>query len=345
MISETVWFTVKEKKWTVGSFGSFSWTGQEELWDSDNCTVNFERTLNNKCLVVIRSNQKKYSSFMKKEVTLRYMLGFQITNKPSKPTTEMYTARNNIIEKREGPKNRWVLQLDEKHWIWEWAKEGADITNSTISSLYHKLLNELEYPSKSPSNIFDVKMPNQTERMTPVIYQPAVDALKNFLREVHCAKGNTNQDGSYEIEVSLLFENERLRQHGILNSIYETYRRLAYGRVMDLESYKILVRPSHGDRFIFENIYSGKEDMNADSIHGDKPPPPAPKHPVKYYFADQNHPVTFINTANHAMAEFDTNNRIWKWEYCPWLNDAPVKLGSKTRKEIDQLYKSPLKFW
>jgi hypothetical protein len=34
---------------------------------------------------------------------------------------------------------------------------------------------------------------------------------------------------------------------------------------------------------------------------------------VKYYFMDWNHPVVFFNTSNHAMAEHDTNDRVWKW--------------------------------
>ena len=173
----------------------------------------------------------------------------------------------------------------------------------------------------------------QDDRVIPVIYQPSVDALKNFVREVHCAKGPTNQDGSYEMEVSILFNNERLRQHGILNSIYAIIRRLIYGRVMDLESFKILVgKDPASDRFTFEGIYSNDAEMNADSIHGDKTPPPAPKHPIKYYFVNRKHPVVFVNTANHAMAEHDANDRIWKWEYIPWLEDAPIKLGSKDKK-------------
>ena len=57
MVSKPVWFTVKEKKWQVGYFGKFSWTGKEEFWDSDNCTVSFARTLNNECLIVVRSSQ------------------------------------------------------------------------------------------------------------------------------------------------------------------------------------------------------------------------------------------------------------------------------------------------
>ena len=217
MSKNTVWFTLKEKKWTVGYFGKFYWTGKEEFWDENNCTINIERTLSGKFLIVVRRSRKKFSRFMEKEVTLRYMIGFEIVAKPSEPTTEMYTAKKNIPNKTEGPKNRWVLQLDDKHWIWEWVQEGDDITNSTIYGLYQDILNELDHPSMSPNNVFNVQLDDQDDRVIPVIYQPNVDALKNFLREVHCAKGPANKDGSYEVEVCLLFNNERLRQHGILN--------------------------------------------------------------------------------------------------------------------------------
>jgi len=339
MVSKTVWFTVREKKWKVGYFGKFFWTGKEELWDSDNCTVSLARTLKDKYLVVVRSSQTKFSRFMGKEILIRYMLGFEILGKPSEPKTETYTARNNIPNRREGPKNRWVIQLDDNHWIWEWAQEGTDITNSAIYSFYQEVVNWLEHPSKA-SNIFDVQVDIQDDRAIPVIYQPAVDALKNFVREVHCANGPTNPDGSYEIEVSLLFNNERLRQHGVLNSIYSLFRRLIYGRLMDLESFKILVgKDPATDRFTFAGIYSNENGLNTDSIHGDKIPPPAPEHPIAYYFADRNHPVVFVNTANHAMAEHDSNNRIWKFEYIPWLTDSPIKLGSKTRAEIEQSFR------
>ncbi len=341
MIPNNVWFTVKEKKWKVGFFGNFFWTGKEEFWDSDNCTITFARTVKDKCLIVVRSSQIKYSSFMGKDVLLRYMLGFEISGAPLEPKTEIYIARNNIPERKEGPKERWVIQFDDKHWIWEWAQEGKDITNSTIYRLYLNIVNELEHPTITGDNIIKAQVDVPSDGLIPVIYQPSVDALKNFVREVHCAKGPINQDGSYTTEISILFNNERLRQHGFLNSIYEVIRRLIYGRVMDLESFKILVaKDLANDRFVFEGIYSNNEEMNADSIHGDRKPPPAPKHLVKYYFMDRNHPVVFINTSNHAMAEHDTNDRIWKWEYIPWLTDAPIKLGSMTRGEIEQSFKT-----
>jgi hypothetical protein len=342
MDSDKVWFTVKEKKWKVGFFGKFSWTGKEELWDSDNCTINLARTLKDQFLVVVRSSQTKYSSFMGKEVSLRYMIGFELLGKPSEPKTEIYTARNNIPDRREGPKERWVLQLDDKHWIWQWSQQGKDLANSTIYRLYQEIVNELVHPSLSPDNIFcNAEVDLEDNRVIPVIYQPSVDALKNFVREVHCSKGPSNPDGSYEIEVSILFNNERLRQHGILNSLYTVIRRLRYGRVMDLESFKILIdKEPESDRFTFAGIYSDKWDMNEDSIHGDKTPPPAPQRPIKYYFENPKHPVVFVNTSNHAMAEIDNNDKIWKWEYVPWANDAPIKFGSRSRREIEEALRS-----
>ena len=45
--------------------------------------------------------------------------------------------------------------------------------------------------------------------------------------------------------------------------------------------------------------------------------------------------MVFINTSNHAMAEFDANHNIWKWEYIPWLVNAPVKFGEKNRNNIE----------
>ena len=70
----------------------------------------------------------------------------------------------------------------------------------------------------------------QDEKVIPVIYQPSVDALKNFVREVHCAKGPTNQDGSYKMEVSILFNNERLRQHGFCEFYLRSHTSLIYGQ-------------------------------------------------------------------------------------------------------------------
>jgi len=113
---------------------------------------------------------------------------------------------------------------------------------------------------------------------------------------------------------------------------------------MDIESFKIHVGTNpENNRFTFEGIYSNDAGMNEDSIHGDKDKP-IPKRPVKYYFAQRHkHPVVFVNTANHAMAEHDNNDRIWKLEYIPWLQNAPVKFGSKNRAEVEKTCKSSVR--
>jgi hypothetical protein len=55
---------------------------------------------------------------------------------------------------------------------------------------------------------------------------------------------------------------------------------------------------------------------------------------------NRNHPVIFVNTANHALNGNDANRRIWKWEYIPWLKEAaPIIFGKKTREEINSEFK------
>ena len=343
MASDVVWFSHREERWKVGFFGKFSWTGAKEVWDWDSCTIGIARTIKDgKLIAVVRSRTTKNSSFMgNRPVGIRYMLGFEIKGKPPEPRTELYTARKNIPKKTEGPRSRWVLQLDDDHWIWEWALDAVDLASSTTYKLYEEIADEIENPSKKVSNIFDVHDERlEDEAIIPVIYQPSIDSLKNFLREVHCAKGPAKPDGSYEVTVSLIFNNERLRKHGIWNTLYESFRLLRYGRTMDVESFKILVKKEAATNgFIFESIYSDDHEMNEDSIHGDTPLPPAPEHLIRYYFTNQEHPVVFLNTSNHAMGEHDTNNRLWKWEYVAWLEDSPVKLGEQTREEINNRFR------
>jgi len=338
--AKLVWFSVKERKWKVGFFGKFSWTGKMEIFDSDNCMVSLARSgRDGRLIAIVRRTKLQYSRFMKKQIQIRYMLGFEIKAKPSEPRSEVYAARQNNPKKSERPKSRWVLKLSDDHWIWDWSKDEDDISASRIYEFYQEIVNEIDNPTLKSDNIFDLQIETHADLIIPVIYQPRVDTLKNFVREVHVAKGDTLPDGSHEVEVSVLYNNERLRNHGILNSLYEPFRRVLHGRVMDLETFKILVKDSPPkNRFTFKGIYSDKYAMNADSIHGDKEGPP-PERPIKYYFASHQHPVVFVNTSNHAMAEHDTNHRIWKVEYVPWLEDAPVKLGKKRRDQIDKRFK------
>lgn len=340
-----IWYSVREKIWDTRS-GKFRWKGESQVWDWDKCTVGLARSSDDTLKLIVRSSNLKHSGYMGKEVNLRYMMGFDVTD-IKEPVKDTYIARNysNDPQEQIGPKERWVLELNDEHWIWQWADAGNNSEISVIHEIYQKIRNELENQQLNGDNIFDASIDDLSDEIIPVIYQPAVDSLRNFVRDVYIHKNNLTDEGQ-EVEITLLFENEELRRHsfgGIVNRAYEIFRRLRHGRTLDIETFKLHI-PKNGAEmvFTFENIYSNNHGLAEDSIHGDRPQ--APRRNVKYYLGNPSHPVVFINTSNHAMAEFDCNHEMWKWEYIPWLKDSPVKLGDMSRKDIEKTFKPLLKF-
>jgi hypothetical protein len=391
---ELVWFSHLEKEYQVVEIGFkklLQWKETEppKIWDWDNCTVSRAKVLSNgKVRIVIRSKTNRNSDYMGRiPVELRYMLGIDIAS-ISEPYSKPYDLASSkrqklpVSAKKKISHERWACKLDEKYWIWQWAKKDIDIKSSQVYRLYEDIKGFLEeaqgmrssnsdqITSGNNDGIFKVYLDERVKAddIVPVIYQPAIDSLKNFLREVHCAK-LVRDDSSADVEVSLLFNNEELRRHRYLNEIYSKIRHILYGRTQDIETFKIHLTKNKDDKsqkgitddnmmneadndnahsgnkeinknkrnssnyFIFEGIYSGQYDIEHDTIHLDKPPPP--KRNIVYYFLDNYHPIVFINTANHAMSEHDNNHDIWKWEYIPWVKKAPIKLGIKSRKDIE----------
>jgi hypothetical protein len=381
------WFSHKEKKYEVQSISFdklFRWKHEEEpiMWDWDNCRIGIAKQLDEegKIRLVIRSQTNRNSTYMgSKPVQLRYMMGIDVSKdgllEPpwEQENYQVTSEREHLHKLGIKPRDRWVFNLDKQYWIWEWARKDRAIQSSKTYSLYQTLKERFDSPSQLPhDNIFrsEVKSSN-TASIIPVIYQPAVDSLKNFLREVYCVE-TKNSDGSCDVEVSLLFNNEELRKFalgGFLDYAYKEFRRQKYGRIFDIESFKIHLSKeamadiescrsngtmkeqeekgsdsssnndySHNDEgsyFIFQGIYSDKHDLKYDTIHGDKE---ITYRPIKYYFNSKKHPIVFINTSNHAMAEYDNNHQIWKWEYVPWVRKAPIKFGTRSREELDSEY-------
>ncbi len=336
MPTKEVWFSHKEEKWNVTTDGKFSWTGKEEIWDFDQCVIGIARTIENELIGVVRSKTNQNSVYMgDKPVELRFMLGFPI-HRVSEPTTELYIARKNIPGKQDGPRERWVSQLGDKYWMWEWAEEGKDIRSSNVYQLYQLIKQEGLSPSIKSDNIFDVEDDEEIDDngdITPVVYQPAVDSLKNFVREVHCAKKPADTDGNYEVEVTIVFNDEHLQKEAAnVDSLYRKIRGIYYGRVFDIESFNIMVKKDlKNSGFIFDTTYSNGHQLE-DIFHGSS------STKIKYFFMSNNHPVIFVNTCNHSMAEHDTNERLWKWEYIPWLKSASIKFGKKTRQQVEMDY-------
>jgi hypothetical protein len=347
-----LFFSYRERRWKVKksyeSWGhwesKFFWTGEVETWDyfKPPCNISLVRASDEKLKIIIRRKKPQFSTFRGKIVEIRSMIGFDLT-KIYKPWKDVYRARENEEEgKVEGPKERFVFQFNDNCWIWEWVKEGEKLESSNVYKLYELIYNEISFPSKKSDNIFDVDdvkdIISETEnehalKIIPIIYQPAVDSMKNFVRIIDCALSKT-VEGYLEIEVSLIFNNEQLRKHYFLDHVYKIFRYYRYGRILDIETFRIRFTDDDKGKFIFHNIYSEKYGLEYDSIHGDSGNS-VPERDIKYYFNTEKHPVIFINTSNHAMAEHDSNHNIWKWEYVPWLDDTPVKLEEKNRTLIE----------
>ena len=407
-VNGAVWFSYLQKEyqtWNLGFKKIFRWKEkkQPKRWDWDNCSLSRAKILSQgKVRIVVRSKTNKNSDYMGRiPVQLRFMLGIDI-GKISEPYTDTInlatSGRKSLPVSARTSHRRWVLQLDDCYWIWQWARDDIDIRSTAIQTIYEDIRDYLALSSRIANkaqgnvdvkhresanqssmgdiinlqynvtkdnefkndNIFTAGDIQNHSEFIPIIYQPAVDSLKNFLREVHCSK-KVNPDSSADLEISLIFNNEALRKHRVLNRIYEKIRFFLYGRVFDVETFRIHLikhstnRPGNEkagtteasskdnqcDYFEFYGIYSGEHNVEEDTIHLDKIIP-VPQRKVQYYFVDHYHPIVFINTGNHAMGPHDNNHQLWKWEYVPWVKRAPIVLGNKSRLQIDSMYSTIL---
>lgn len=320
--------------------------------DWDNCTISIAGISLQTGLArfFVRSSTNRNSDYMGDiPVKLRFMLGIDVEpSKITEPRTESgyhlaSSKRKNLPESaRAIVHDRWVFNLGEAE-VWEWARVGMDLRSSRLYALYQKIKKFLDDPIGQPSpNVYRVRA-DKIDEVIPVIYQPSVDSLDNFLREVHCFKSPNTAPASegITIEVSLLFNNEQLRKFRFVDGFYRWLRKLIYGRMIDVETFAIHFVQDDSDKnyLVFQGIYSDDYNLEFDTIHGDKDPV---KHGIDYYFMDTYHPIVFVNTSNHAMAEHDNNQGLWKWEYVPWLPKAPVVLGTKSRRDIEREFRSAL---
>jgi hypothetical protein len=294
MNSDEVWFSHREKIFQIKD-GKVEWTDETKIWNWDHCTITLVKSPKKKLRVVVRSNANRNQTSFKvnRPMTLRYMLGFDIDQvfplKCESPNLKRESENSNLAW--TGPGDRWVFQLDNDYWIWEYKQDGLDVTSSNVYKIYQEILENLSGTKKDGfDQVFDLQPKSLSDKMVidhlqsptggmngriiPAIYQPAVDGLKNYLREVHCAQKDL-AGGISEVEVTLIFNNEELRKHRLLDIPYRELRRLMYNRDRDVESFKIHIDRNNlqNNRFIFKKIHSiidGKNnDLNEDSIHGD----------------------------------------------------------------------------
>lgn len=311
--------------------------------DRKDCIVSAFPTDDGKVRVNVRTKKLQYSMYMKKNIEIKFLYSFNISS-IEEPIVEK-CDRNSCYSNEAGQEMRWAIHLRKEGnehrerrdcSIWQWALEG-DIRQSEIFRLFEDIKEKFNSPNQI-MNMDDIETEFTDNTIVPVIVQPSTDGWKNFVRQVHCVKLDDSQ-----YEVTLVFNDEHLRKHGALESFYRFLRPYLYGRLTDLESFKVILEGNATtSHYVFPGIYSGKSEITEDSIHGDKEWffLKAPKRRTRYYYSDRMHPVVFINTANHALGEDDNNGTLWKWEFVPWEHDSPIVHGNKSRKDIEELVKN-----
>jgi len=290
MISKEVWFSHRENIFQIKE-GKIEWTDEKKIWNWDHCTITVvktpqsqEESTHKKLRVVVRSNANRNQANVKvnRPMTLRFMLGFDIDKVHEIHSESPHQAKNleEDAEEWSDPRERWFFQLDENYWIWDWKDEGTDVTTTNIYKVREKIIQLLSDPDQaSSSQIFDIQPRSPNDKMVldylkspaedrkdpiiSIIYQPAVDGLKNFLREIHCSQKDID-DASSEVEVTLIFNNEQLRNHSRLDFPYRLIRYVRYNRSTDVETFKIRINRKDPSKncFLFENIYSCDNGLN-----------------------------------------------------------------------------------
>jgi len=296
-----------------------AWRNKEKIWNYNNCDVTVIGMADNKVRIVVRRKKSGHSKFMQSNFEINLMMGFVVL-KVQKDTDGIQTVLTFEIEQSNDKAHRELKDV----WIWSDYEHELD-------DLYNTILQKRN--SEPGSKIIESNYGERYDLLVPVVYQPRIDAWKNFLREIHVHK---EDDGSFQI--TLVFQDEMLRKHGILDGIYRYIRLLRYKRIVDIETFSFRDNQFFfediysGQSNLFEDIYSGQSNLFEDTIHNQR------TIPVKYYFQDKNHPVIFVNTSNHALAPHDNNHDLWKWEYVPWIEKIPIKLGTKTRQETEEFF-------
>ncbi len=352
-----IWFSYKQKRYSARKVSKrflwikqfipqnrlFNWSDEPEIWDWQNCQISSVGMNNERVRIVARRQKVLDRKEKRKGDKIWLMLGIIATD-VSDIQDEDYNepVPHNPPDREIGsPIRRWAFHMtvqnsgDEKTHIADatiWCKDDADKPPKKLVDLHNSILKHKGNPEHS--NVFEVET-DREETIFPVIYQPRVDAHDNYIRSIFChKKGNS-------IEFSLVFNDEELNNAWFFDFIYRHIRRWKYGRIKDLESFSVILDNQKPVSLKFPGIYSGCDDLKHDTTHGDRKLLwiKAPLRDINYFYSDEYHPVIFVNTSNHAMAESDNNPQFWKWEYAGWEDDTPLVTGGGSKQSADAMLK------
>ena len=352
-----IWFSYKQRRYQANKIPKqfmwikriipqstlFKWSDEPETWDWKNCHLSIIGMDKDRVRVVAR-RQKTLDRTDHLSGDKIWLMHGVITTDVSDIKSEDYTepVEHNPPNRILGtPIKRWAFHMtvensgDKKTHIEDatiWCKSDAAEPPKELVEIHDSIMQSKGVPKDS--KIFDIDTEHE-EQIFPAIYQPRVDTHNNYIRSIFWHKKKN------QIEFSLVFNDEELNNAWFFDFIYRHIRRWKYGRIKDLESFSIILDNQKPVSLRFPGIYSNDDDLKNDSTHGDKEHFGKKTHPhnIEYFYADTNHPVIFVNTSNHAMAESDNNPQFWKWEYAGWEKDTPLVVGGGSKEAADAMLK------
>jgi len=322
-------------------------------WHWSNCNISFEKVSDDTIRFMVRRKKgislssktklrwdaKQKSTLSEKNnynnYTLHYVIHFDVQISALPKMIKEEKIEEQLYDKKEygDKKDSWVLNLDTHHKIWTWKENEKDTINIMIRILesINKKVNN-QYISPIGVDKRDNKINTDIQPVVyPVVYHPTRDLSgRNYIQEIHLNRSNMDN----KILVTIVYNDERLREHAWLDYIYRIIRKLRHGRTFDVESFSIVLdKNGYPRKFDFPDIYSGHDSkLEKDNIHCHKC-----DIDIRHYFNQEiTRPILFINTSNHAMAEMDNNYNKWKIEYRLWDEQCPIYIGTNTRCEVEK---------
>jgi len=322
-------------------------TDETFTWTWNDCFFSYVKISKNKIRIIVRSKdivKIAISNSETEDTPITFTYDFDITTIPDIKFDENFSIPENPHQKIElkSGKRYCLSFFKEKRKgqvsgiceIWQWDSD------SELKKIREKILSIMESEHITPI----IEDENQIhpigniarEKICPIIYQPALDKPKNFLRQVHINKKNDKK-----FQITLVFNNEALRKHKFLDGFYKDFRKVVYGRTKDVETFYIILEDSEPKKFNFKGIYSKKNTtLENDMTHGDKKEwwefwKTIKDREIDCYYSTTKFPKIYVNTANHALAGHDNNPGLWKWEYVTWGEKLPIGVGEMSREKIE----------
>ncbi len=209
------WFSHIGNEYEVSAVGNkkiVEFRSTEKIFDWDNCSIQITRSPLKQLRIFIRGQAHRYSDYHKMIVKPIFFLSIDIDSitPPTEDEYQIGMERKDLKSLHSRHFRRYVFALDGRYWIWEWKKDYADIKQSKVYLIYKKILENLDnliQKKVENENLIVAAFPHTDNDLIPAIYQPAIDQLKNFVREIHCSKISDDNKPIF-IEVSIMFNNE-----------------------------------------------------------------------------------------------------------------------------------------